>query len=123
MADCILSLDLESPARNNDLLFTDEFFPQVIFLFLLRALLTDINICIAIIGKVALIFLNKCEAQVKVRKYLFIGMTQYTGLDISNSSVFYSTCSEYNNIVLLMCSENLKIRLCPISIWEPGKKK
>lgn len=50
-------------------------FPQMIFLFLLRYLLTSINICISIIGKVVLISLNKCEAQTKVRVYWFIGMT------------------------------------------------
>lgn len=50
-------------------------FPQMIFLFLLRYLLAGINLCISIIGKVVLISLNKCEAQIKVRVYWFIGMT------------------------------------------------
>lgn len=57
MAACIMLLDLESPARNNVLLFPNEFLSKVVFLFLLRSLLTGINIFISIIGKVVLIFL------------------------------------------------------------------
>lgn len=53
MAACVLLLDSESPAWNNDLLLPND------FLFLLRTLLTGINVCISIVQKISIDFLEQ----------------------------------------------------------------